>query len=539
MLKSFIQGSTEFSSYDDFSRNFKLSIPENFNFVSDVVDVYAKECPSKRALVWCDDEHNEKEFTFEQLSQQSNLVAKGLVEQGIKKGDVVMLVLHRRYEYWIFVLALNRIGAIALPVPFQMLKNDFEYRISASKTVMIVAASTSYIEHIEDAVSKISAGKKISLVSVNFTRQGWTSYDDLKKLGESTSDASALLCNCGGKDKMIMYFTSGTTGEPKLVEHDCLYPLSHIITAKYWQCVEPDGLHYSVAETGWAKTSWGKIYGQWIAGSAVFIYDRQGFNPNSMLEKIQKYKVTTFCAPPTIYSYLIQSDFEKYELSSLKHCCSAGDTLNPGVMQVFYEKTGLEIYEGYGQTETSLLAANFCFSKPVPGSIGKFSPCYNLKIINEQGSVCKPGETGEIVIEYSDPSNSNTENAASLHHTEDLAYMTEDGIVYFTGRKDNIIKSAGFRISPLEVEKILMQHPSVAECAVMGEEDEKRGKIVKALVVTAAGYTPSKALESELMEFMRNHTALYKCPRKIAFVKKLPKTYNGKIKRYTDKEESV
>ena len=534
LLKSFIKGSTEFSTYEDFSKNFKLNIPPDFNFVADVVDVYAKECPSKRALVWCDDEHNEKEFTFEQLSRESNFVAKGLLEQEIKKGDVVMLVLHRRYEYWIFILALNRIGAIALPVPFQMLKNDFEYRITASNPAMIIASSTSYLEHIEAAVLKAGQDKKIKLVSVNFERPLWLTYDALKNQGKSDSTTSTLLCNCGGKDKMIMYFTSGTTGEPKLVEHDCLYPLSHIIAAKYWQCVEPEGLHYSVAETGWAKTSWGKIYGQWIAGSAVFVYDRQGFNPNSMLEKIQKYKVTTFCAPPTIYSYLVEADFSKYDLSSLKHCCSAGDALNTEVMQSFYEKTGLEIYEGYGQTETALLAANFCFSKPVPGSIGKFSPVYDLKIINDDGLVCKPGETGEIVIQTLAK-----EGAVQFYHTEDLAYITENGFVYFEGRKDNIIKSAGFRISPLEVEKILMQHPSVSECAVMGEEDPKRGKIVKALVVTAAGYSPSKKLENELMDFMRNHTALYKCPRKIEFVKKLPKTYNGKIKRYADKEESV
>ena len=546
MLAKFIEGKTDFSSYEDFSKNFRLTIPQDFNFTRDVVDYYAVNCPEKRALVWCDDEGNEEVYDFLRLSKESIFLAEGLKERGIKKGDVVMLVLHRRYEYWIFILALNRLGAIALPVPSQMLKNDLEYRISTSEVKMIVAGSSSYASQIEKAVHE---NKTTLFVSVNFSKEGWCNYSSLIKSDcqDNSQDIKALIENqrfdCGGSDPMIMYFTSGTTGDPKLVVHDCTYPLSHIITAKYWQCVVPDGLHYSVAETGWAKTSWGKIYGQWIAGSAVFVYDRLGFNPNSILEKLQKYKITSFCAHPTIYSYLVEAGLEKYDLSSLAHCCSAGDALHPQVTQRFYEKTGLYIYEGYGQTETALLAANFSFGKqqtpPVENSIGQFSPLYDLQLLNEDGKLCSDEEQGEIVIclenEKTKPAGllllQGTDSDNKYYHTGDLAYRAKNGFICFTGRKDNIIKSSGFRISPYEVEKILLLHPSVLECAVVGEDDEKRGKIVKALVVTKDGISSSKELEQELLEFVRVRTALYKCPRKIEFVKSLPKTYNGKIKR--------
>ena len=516
LTNRFVEGKTDFSSYDDFAKNFKPKFPEDFNFAKDVVDYYAENNPEKQALLWCDDEGGEESFNFLQLSEQSKRLANGISKLGIKKGDVVMLVLHRRYEYWFFILALNRIGAVALPVPAQMLKNDLQYRISESNVKMIAASSSSFVNQIEEVVQK---NNSTILVSVNFKRDGWIEYESLKNTSSGQDFSQTVFC--GGKDPMIMYYTSGTTGEPKLVLHNCLYPLYHIITAKYWQCVIPEGLHYSVAETGWAKTSWGKMYGQWIAGSAVFVYDRQSFNPHSMLEKISKYKVTTFCAPPTIYRYLVECDLQKYDLSSLKHCCSAGDALDPHILNSFYEKTGLYIYEGYGQTETALLAANFSFAKnpqlPLPNSIGKFSPVYDIKILDENGRACDYEEQGEIVVDS--------------HHTGDLAYTAKNGFVYFAGRKDNIIKSSGFRISPLEVEKTLLLYPAVLECVVVGEADEKRGKIIKAYVVLKDEFSPSKTLELELLDFMRTQTALYKCPRKIEFVKSLPKTYNGKIKR--------
>ena len=553
LIEKFIDGRTDFSSYDDFHQHCKLKLPEHFNFATDVVDYYAEKTPEKIALVWCNDDGLEKIFTFSQLANESIKAAGFLSNKGITAGDVVMLSLHRRYEYWIFILALHRLGAIALPVPSQLLKDDLEYRIKTSKTKMIVA-----VPH-DDSINQIeqAAGPETILVAVNFCKDKWINFSlndsDLCGGAAEAMGMSGGAAAYGAESfpepqispasPMIIYFTSGTAGEPKMVVHDYLYPLSHVITAKYWQCVVPDGLHFSVAETGWAKASWGKIYGQWIAGSAVFVYDRQTFSPERILEKVSKYKVTTFCANPTVYRYLLNHDFSDYDLSSVKHCCSAGEALPSDVAKTFKEKTGLTIYEGYGQSETSLITANFCFDE-MPAAMGKASPMYDIQLIDDAGKNCPVDEPGEIVLSlknghpaglftgyYKDEKLTAQVFKDGLYHTGDIAVKDKDGNFHFKGRKDDIIKSSGFRISPYEVENVLNRHPAVFECAVAGEKDETRGQIVVAFVVPALGYTPSKNLEHELISFMHKNTALYKCPRKIEFVKELSKTYNGKISR--------
>ena len=499
LLSAFLS-KTDFSSYDEFYKDCKIKVPKDFNFVYDVVDVLAEKAPEQPALIWCNDDGETKEFNFAQLAEQSIIAANFLQEQGIAKGDIVMLCLHRRYEYWIFLLALHRLGAVAFPVSSQLTQKDIEYRLAACMVRLIITPE--------------------------FLHDQWEPYVNKPNLNIQKITRPELSVN----DPMLLYYTSGTQGEPKPVIHNWLYPLSHIITAKYWQKNIDGGLHYSMAETGWAKASWGKIYGQWISGSAVFVYDRRKFNPQTILQKISDYKVSTFCAPPVFYRYLSDLDFSKYDLSCLKHCCSAGESLNPKIAQAFYEKTGLKIYEGYGQTETALLCVNFDFPDNIikSGSLGRPSPLYNISL----------DETGELIIDISKeiplglfsnyPKQAQQEG---FYRTGDLASTDNQGFFYFIGRKDNIIKSAGFRISPLEVEDIINEHEAVAESYVYGQEDPKRGQIVTAQVVLKSGYEADKNMERKLMEYLREKSALYKLPRKIEFVKELEKTYNGKIKR--------
>ena len=499
LLTTFLQ-KTEFSSYEEFYKECKINLPADFNFVYDVVDVFAERAPDQKALVWCNDEGETKEFTFKQLAEQSIIAANFLQEQGIGKGDIVMLCLHRRYEYWIFLLALHRLGAVAFPVSSQLTQKDIEYRLAACMVRLIITPEV--------------------------LKEQWNPYEAAHKKCFQKIPRPELSVN----EPMLLYYTSGTQGEPKPVMHNWLYPLSHIITAKYWQKNFDGGLHYSMAETGWAKASWGKIYGQWICGSAVFVYDRKKFNPQTVLQKISEYKVNTFCAPPVFYRYLAELDFSKYDLSCLKHCCAAGESLNPKIAEAFYEKTGLKIYEGYGQTETALLCANFDFPdcEPRSGCLGRPSPLYGLSL----------DEAGEIIIDITKskplglftnyPKSADKEG---FYRTGDLASKDNKGFYYFIGRKDNIIKSAGFRISPFEVEDIINECPAVSESYVYGQEDPKRGHIVTAQIVLKPGFEPDKNMERQILDFVREKSALYKCPRKIEFVKKLVKTYNGKIKR--------
>ncbi len=523
----------------DLSREFSLqNIPPAFNFAYDIVDRYAAEEPQKLALVWCNDNEQEIRFTFADISRRSLQVANFLQAHGIQKGDKVMLILRRRYEYWFFILALHRIGAIAVPVAEQLLHKDFEYRINLCGAKMLVASENEkLLQEIEKCRSQIPSVKTFVTVAQN--RSEWVSFN--QEIEKYSTDFIPPTTN--NLDPMIMYFTSGTSGLPKLVVHNYLYPLAHIVTAKYWLQVVDGGLHYTMAELGWGKASWGKIYGQWICGSAVFVYDRKSFSPEKILQKIEKYKITTFCAPPTIYRYLAKLNFSKYDLSSLKNICSAGEPLPVEIAKSVYEKTGLEVREGYGQTETTLLAANFCDSQVRMGSIGKPSWCYNSKIITDSGSECAANECGEFVIDVHDyPIGLFTgyyENGKvcalktldGFYHTGDIVRRDCDGYIWFIGRKDDIIKSAGFRISPFEVESVLLQNEAVEECRVAGVADSLRGQVVKAFVVLANGFTASAELKEKLISFVKSQTALYKAPRIIEFVDELPKTVNGKISR--------
>lgn len=537
----FLVEDRDFLSYEDFKFHCALKAPENFNFAYDIVDRYAKECPEKRALVWCNDNDEEKIFTFADISAASKKTAYFLTAHGIKKGDAVMLMLRRRYEYWLFILALHRIGAIAIPAAEQLLQKDIEYRVKAAGIKMIVASDNTILMN---EIEKCSISDVKTLVTVAGPRTGWVSYhEEVEKYAPEFPRPQGDSAT-HNEDTMLIYFTSGTSGYPKMVQHNFLYPIGHIITAKYWQQVVDDGLHFTMAETGWAKASWGKIYGQWIAGSAVFVYDMKSFHPDKVLTKIAKYGITTFCAPPTIYRYLVRLDLSKYDFSSIHNLTTAGEALNGEVFNKILEQTGLEMHEGFGQSESCVIAANFPGVKVKPGSMGKPSPCYNVDIVDKNGRSCGACESGELVIDlrkghpfglfagyYRDVSLTAAAFDSGYYHTGDTVYRDQEGYIWFVGRTDDIIKSAGFRISPFEVESVLQQHPAVMECAVTGVEDPKRGQCVKATIVLSPGYKPSKPLQNELIAFAKNETALYKCPRIIEFVDELPKTFSGKIRR--------
>lgn len=549
LYKEFVENERDYTSYEDLKENFRIKIPENFNFAYDVVDRYAKEEPGKRALVWCDDADEEHVFSFSDISEMSKRTTNFLVAHGIKKGDAVMLILRRRYEFWWFIIALHRIGAIVVPATDQLLVKDIEYRNNAAQIKMIVSFDEPSVQtEIEKSLSASPSVK--TLVTVGPDREKWISFHkeyDSHKADFPRPSGDAATHN---EDIMLLYFTSGTSGYPKMVQHNFLYPLGHIVTAKYWQNVVDNGLHLTVAETGWAKAVWGKLYGQWLAGSAVFAYDMISFKPDKMLQKISQYKVTTFCAPPTVYRYLIRQDLKKYDLSALTYCVTAGEALNAEVYNKFYEQTGIKMFEAYGQTEATVIVGNFPGMEPKPGSMGKPAPGYDVDIIGPDGNKCKAGETGEIVIHidegrpfglfagyYHDVSLTAAAFDSGLYHTGDTAYFDEDGYIWFVGRNDDIIKSSGYRISPFEVESVLMQHPAVLECAVTGVEDKKRGQLVKATIVLNAGFKPGKDLEIELQDYVKHQTASYKHPRIIEFVKELPKTISGKIRRVEIREK--
>lgn len=549
LANEFVEGGLSYDNYDDLKKNFKIKIPKNFNFAYDVVDRYAIEDPNKRALVWCDDEGNERVFTFRDISVMSKKTANFLVSRGIKKGDSVMLILRRRYEFWWFIIALHRIGAIAIPATDQLLVKDIEYRNNAADIKMIVSFDESHVQsEIEKSLAASLSVK--SLVTVGKDRGIWINFhDEYEKQNEEflrpTGDNATH-----NEDVMLLYFTSGTAGYPKMVQHNFVYPLGHIVTAQYWQNVADNGLHLTMAETGWAKAVWGKLYGQWLAGSAVFAYDMVSFKPARILQKIAHYKVTTFCAPPTVYRYLIRQDLKKYDLSSLRYCVTAGEALNPEVFHKFYEQTGIKMFEAYGQTEATVIAGNFPGMEPKPGSMGKPAPGYDVDVILPNGQSCKAGEQGEIVIRlnkeqpfglfsgyYRDFSLTAAAFDSGVYHTGDTAFFDKDGYLWFVGRKDDIIKSAGYRISPFEVESVLMKHEAVLECAVTGVEDKRRGQVVKATVVLNAGFQPTRALELELQDYVKHQTASYKYPRIIEFVQELPKTISGKIRRVEIREK--
>ena len=539
----------EFTSYEDFYENFKINVPENFNFAFDVVDVVAAENPERNAMVWCDDKGAEARFSFAQMSCYSNKAANFFKSHGIKKGDPVMLILKRRYEFWFCLLGLHKIGAICIPATHLLTKKDIVYRCNAADIKMIVCvAEDEVIKHVEDAVPESPTLKKKALVGGS--KEGWI---DFTSEFENASDkfdrpvGSEATCN---SDIMLLYFTSGTTGMPKMVQHDFTYPLGHILTAKYWQNVSEGGLHLTVADTGWAKAMWGKIYGQWLSGASVFVYDYDKFVPGELLNVISKHKITSFCAPPTIYRFFIKEDLTKYDLSSLQHCSIAGEPLNPEVYYQFLKATGLELREGYGQTELTVTIATYPWMKPKPGSMGKPSPGYHVALLNDDGKPCEIGEEGQIVIYtdksvpvgmfkgyYRDPEMTKKVWHDGIYYTGDMAWKDEDGYFWFVGRADDLIKSSGYRIGPFEVESALLEHPAVLECAITAVPDPIRGQVVKATVVLTKNYQPGDDLVKELQDHVKRVTAPYKYPRIIEFVDELPKTISGKIRRVEIREK--
>ncbi len=549
----FLVEDREYKDYDDFSKHCRLKAPKDFNFAYDIIDRYAKEAPEKKALVWIDDNSDEaKVFTFTDISRESKRAAYWLSLKGIKKGDTVMLALRRRYEWWILVPALHRIGAIVINATDQLLQADIEYRTNAADVKMIISYDNPHIlGEIEKAMAKSPTVK--FLVTVGPEREGWISFHKEYETLDPEFPRPVGEAATHNDDPLLIYFTSGTSGYPKMVLQDYLYPIGHIMTAKYWHGVVDDGLHLTIAETGWAKASWGKIYGQWICGTAQFVYDMNMLKPDKMLQMISKYGLTTFCAPPTVYRFLVRQDLSKYDLSKCQRFSTAGEALNGEVFEKWLEKTGKKIYEGYGQSESTVICGNFMeYSEIRPGSMGRANPCYDISVLNPNGKPVPNGEAGELCINvsngrpfgllkgyYKDVSLTAEAFDGGVYHTGDNVYMDDDGYVWFVGRKDDIIKSSGYRISPFEVESILQKHPAVLECAVTGVEDKKRGMAVKATIVLSADYADKDPKEMELImsNFAKENTAMYKCPRIYEFVKELPKTISGKIRRVEIREK--
>lgn len=522
---------------------YSLNIPEHFNFGFDVVDEMARLEPQKTAMVWCNQKGEEHIFSFADIKRSSNKTANFLKKAGIKKGDIVMLVLKRHYEFWFSMVALHKIGAIAIPATAMLTTKDLEYRFNFTGVKAIICTADGEVSDYVDEAQKKSPTLVLKIMARG-KKDGWLSFDDeFEAAGDeflrSTGEEENL-----STDPMVMFFSSGTTGMPKLACHDYIYALAHIFTAKHWQNVDPNGLHLTVAETGWGKALWGKLYGQWIMEAAVFVYDFDKFEPNDLLSKIEKYRVTTFCAPPTIYRFFIKEDLGKYNLSSLKYATTAGEALNAAVFTKFNELTGLNIMECYGQTETTVTLVNLVGTQPKPGSLGKPSPHYVLDLFNEDDKPVNTGEVGEIVIKtgdkrqpglfkgyYNDQELTTETWYDGYYHTGDTAWRDEEGYYWYVGRTDDVIKASGYRIGPFEVESVLMKHPAVLECAVTGFPDPDRGQIVKATIVLTKKYKPTEELANELKEFVKHQTAPYKYPRKIEFVTELPKTISGKIRR--------
>ena len=548
LLSKFI-GRIDYDSYEDLYQNFKIQIPEAFNFAYDVVDEYAKTDPKKEALVWCDDNDEYHVFTFKDLSIASKRTANFLVSHGIQKGDLVQLMLRRRYEFWFFLLALHRIGAVAVPATNMLAAADLEYRFNAAEIKMVVAYDDPAMQK-EIETARTKAPSVQTLVAIGQPRQGWVSFYDDYEICSSKFERPTGENAIQNDDVMVVYFTSGTSSNPKMVAHTFSYPLGHIVTAKYWQNCVDGGRHLTVAETGWAKALWGKIYGQWIAGSAVFTYDMNTFIPGKLLEKMADYKVTTFCAPPTVYRYLLQHDLSKFDLSNLQYCVTAGEALNVDIYNRWLEKTGLQLHEGYGQTELTLTEGNYPWMDPRPGSMGKPSPGYKIDIVRPDGTPCAAEEVGEIIIRidggkpfgmfggyYRDEERTAKVFEGGVYHTGDTAWCDKDGYCWFVGRTDDLIKSSGYRISPFEVEEVLLKHPAVLECAVTGIDDPARGQAIKATIVLQKEFSASKELAKDIQLFTKKVAASYKSPRVIDFVTELPKTISGKIRRVAIREK--
>jgi len=535
----------EFDSYEDFKKNYRCEVPETFNFGFDIVDEWAKQEPDKMALVWCNDHGEEKRFTFTDISRLSNRAANFFKAHGVKKGTVVMLVLRRRWEYWVCATALHKLGATLIPGSLQLTKKDLVYRANAAKIHMIVCVDDDFvIRQVEEAMPETPTLQHRALVASK--KEGWIDFSaELMQYPEEFArptgeDAHSI------NDIMLVYFTSGTTGMPKMVRHNFAHPLGHIVTAKYWHRVQENKLHMSVSDSGWAKFGWGKIYGQWICGATIFCYDMDKFVPLNLLKKLEQYKITTFCAPPTMFRFMLQEDVTKFDLSSIQHCCIAGEPLNPEVFKQWENLTGLKLYEGFGQSESSVFVGNFApWVEPKPGSMGKPAPLYDVDLRNANGQSCEDGEEGEICIRikggqwptglftgyYLNDELTQEALGGEWYNTKDVAWRDSKGYFWFVGRNDDVIKCSGYRIGPFEVESALTEHPAVVECAVTAAPDPIRGQVVKATIVLAKGYSPSPELTKELQTYVKKVTAPYKYPRIVEYVDELPKTLGGKIKR--------
>ena len=540
MVEKFLSR-TVFTSQEDYIRNFRIRVPADFNFAYDVVDAYAAEEPDKKALLWTDDRGGEIQFTFADMKRETDRTASYFQSLGIGRGDMVMLILKRRYEFWFSILALHKLGAVAIPATHLLTRKDVVYRCNMAGVKAIVAAGEPVITgHIAAAMPEspttkllISVGPEVPEGFLDFHEGIRHAAPFVRPQHVNTND-----------DIMLMYFTSGTTGEPKMVAHDFTYPLGHISTGCFWHNLHEGSLHLTIADTGWAKAAWGKLYGQWLAGANIFVYDHEKFTPADILHKIGQYRITSLCAPPTIYRFLIREDLSKYDLSSLEYCTTAGEALNGAVYDTFKRLTGVRLMEGFGQTETTLTLATFPWMEPKPGSMGVPNPQYDIDLLTPDGRSAEDGEQGQIVIRtdrgkplglfkeyYLNDGMTHEVWHDGVYYTGDVAWRDEDGYFWFVGRADDVIKSSGYRIGPFEVESALVEHPAVVECAVTAAPDPIRGKVVKATVVLARGYEPSDELVKELQNHVKHTTAPYKYPRIVEFVDELPKTIGGKIKR--------
>lgn len=548
MVEKFLK-QTEFTSHKDFVENYEINIPENFNFAYDIVDKWAKTKPKKRALCWTNDKGEHTDLTFGEIKDLSDKTASFLQSLGIGKGDMVMLILKRSIEFWQTIIALHKIGAVPIPATHLLTDKDIAYRNNAAEVNAIIATEdTNLIEHVNLAMEYSPTVKHRILVGENIP-DGWV---DFKKGTEKADKFVKPEMVNSNDDIMILYFTSGTTAQPKMVIHDFTYPLGHITTAKYWHNLNENSIHLTVADTGWAKAVWGKLYGQWIVGATVFVYDFEGrFVPDDMLQIISKYKITSFCAPPTIYRFLIREDLSKYDLSSLEYCTTAGEALNPSVFKAFYDQTGIKMMEAFGQTETAPTIITFPWMDPKPGAMGVPNPLYKMDLLTSEGRSAEDGEQAEIVFYtdeklplalfkgyYKDEELTKQVYSDNIYRTGDMAWRDEDGYYWFVGRTDDVIKSSGYRIGPFEVESAVMTHPAVIECAITGVPDDIRGQIIKATIVLANEYKSqaNEELAKQIQDHVKNVTAPYKYPRIVEFVDELPKTISGKIRRVEIRE---
>ncbi len=555
--------------------DFKVNCPDSFNYGYDVVDDIAVNDPDRRAMVWLNPEGEEHVFTFADMKKWSDKTANFLKDLGIGRGDYVMVILRRHYQFWFVATALAKLGAVMVPATFMLKEHDLTYRLNGASIKAVIATNAGYIADVVDAVidecpsvqSRIlvnAPGAGLTPVDENgqfifpegelvgpalsgeegiclptIEREGWIDFNASVRAASDQFER----CETHAREGMLMYFSSGTSGNPKMVLHDSRYAIAHLVTGKHWHNVLPDGIHFTIADTGWGKAVWGKFYGQWLMEACVLTYDFDRFQPAEILSLIGKYNITTMCCPPTMYRLMMQTGIDNFDLSSLVYCTTAGEALNPDLFDYWKEHTGLIIFEGFGQTETPLTIANLTNSVPKPGSMGKPMPLYQVEILNEDGERCKTGQTGEICINVEDdpagimmeyfrnPEKTLEAMHDGWYHTGDTAWRDEDGYLWYVGRNDDVIKSSGYRIGPFEIESVMLEHAAVREVAVTGVPDPVRGKAVKATVVLADGYEPSEELTRELQTWVKEQTAPYKFPRIIDYVDSLPRTVNGKIRR--------